>query len=436
MIGRNEPCPCGSGKKYKKCCLSKIESQYIKQVSGQKFEPEDGYAVPVSVSREDLEHRFLLENLKTRDQQEDLADDGDELELVVTEFLEKFDRLLDEMSAKPLLDLMGKAVAVDPDILSSFEPEEVDDLISFAYETNEQKQLLVLIDRILADGEPEAYDEYELPVVLVAEAFFSDQPTLLQRTVDHVILNWEKLPVTREALMEFFLVTAQETCINRLLDRWDCEDAEGAGKSPVLSMFSRLRALKPMLDGDCSVETLITENPSPVIAEMKSESLCQFKNLVDNSASLSDVLHPDHESWSIHECALPLAGLLRRRWGINWMTSFYLSRGVVIAIGAHLELKQKMPENIFLNVSMIWARLAQLNRFSVHEVSAVGYMRALNMLRQDILPLGLITEHDLDTFTGQAAAWLERFAESGEEGDIAYRLYRKGGFEPEGLVAK
>jgi preprotein translocase subunit SecA len=23
-IGRNDPCPCGSGKKYKKCCLNKI----------------------------------------------------------------------------------------------------------------------------------------------------------------------------------------------------------------------------------------------------------------------------------------------------------------------------------------------------------------------------------------------------------------------------
>jgi preprotein translocase subunit SecA len=22
-VGRNEPCPCGSGKKYKKCCLAK-----------------------------------------------------------------------------------------------------------------------------------------------------------------------------------------------------------------------------------------------------------------------------------------------------------------------------------------------------------------------------------------------------------------------------
>ena len=25
-IGRNEPCPCGSGKKYKKCCLAKDEA--------------------------------------------------------------------------------------------------------------------------------------------------------------------------------------------------------------------------------------------------------------------------------------------------------------------------------------------------------------------------------------------------------------------------
>src|ERR1017187_7891504 len=26
-IGRNEPCPCGSGKKYKKCCLERDEAQ-------------------------------------------------------------------------------------------------------------------------------------------------------------------------------------------------------------------------------------------------------------------------------------------------------------------------------------------------------------------------------------------------------------------------
>ena len=32
-IGRNDPCPCGSGKKYKKCCLKK--DRYFKNL------PED-----------------------------------------------------------------------------------------------------------------------------------------------------------------------------------------------------------------------------------------------------------------------------------------------------------------------------------------------------------------------------------------------------------
>lgn len=26
-IGRNEPCPCGSGQKYKKCCMNKKETK-------------------------------------------------------------------------------------------------------------------------------------------------------------------------------------------------------------------------------------------------------------------------------------------------------------------------------------------------------------------------------------------------------------------------
>jgi preprotein translocase subunit SecA len=26
-VGRNDPCPCGSGKKYKKCCLEKEETR-------------------------------------------------------------------------------------------------------------------------------------------------------------------------------------------------------------------------------------------------------------------------------------------------------------------------------------------------------------------------------------------------------------------------
>ena len=30
-VGRNAPCPCGSGKKYKKCCLSKDEAAQLEK---------------------------------------------------------------------------------------------------------------------------------------------------------------------------------------------------------------------------------------------------------------------------------------------------------------------------------------------------------------------------------------------------------------------
>jgi len=36
-IGRNDPCPCGSGKKYKKCCFLKVEVIESK-LSGQIIE--------------------------------------------------------------------------------------------------------------------------------------------------------------------------------------------------------------------------------------------------------------------------------------------------------------------------------------------------------------------------------------------------------------
>ena len=30
IVGRNEPCPCGSGKKYKKCCIDKVDQPKLK----------------------------------------------------------------------------------------------------------------------------------------------------------------------------------------------------------------------------------------------------------------------------------------------------------------------------------------------------------------------------------------------------------------------
>jgi len=35
-FGRNDPCHCGSGKKYKKCCLSKTYTEVAKKIFTEK----------------------------------------------------------------------------------------------------------------------------------------------------------------------------------------------------------------------------------------------------------------------------------------------------------------------------------------------------------------------------------------------------------------
>jgi hypothetical protein len=44
-IGRNDPCPCGSGKKYKKCCLLKEQQGYEQKrsVAGRRKDETDDF---------------------------------------------------------------------------------------------------------------------------------------------------------------------------------------------------------------------------------------------------------------------------------------------------------------------------------------------------------------------------------------------------------
>jgi hypothetical protein len=52
-VGRNDPCPCGSGKKFKKCCEEKQKSKkFSAQLlsNGLPFQPETTDAAKVSSS--------------------------------------------------------------------------------------------------------------------------------------------------------------------------------------------------------------------------------------------------------------------------------------------------------------------------------------------------------------------------------------------------
>ena len=45
--GRNDPCHCGSGQKYKKCCLAKDESERVARLAQQPAAAEPPAAAPI-----------------------------------------------------------------------------------------------------------------------------------------------------------------------------------------------------------------------------------------------------------------------------------------------------------------------------------------------------------------------------------------------------
>ncbi len=44
-VGNNDPCPCGSGKDYKKCCMQKQQSTELPKVVNQHIIDEDAQRI-------------------------------------------------------------------------------------------------------------------------------------------------------------------------------------------------------------------------------------------------------------------------------------------------------------------------------------------------------------------------------------------------------
>jgi tetratricopeptide (TPR) repeat protein len=84
-IGRNEPCPCGSGRKYKHCCLQQQEAA-ARARAGSATRP----AIDVKIV--DGLAQFDAELIAASDAAADLVDAGklDEAEQIARELIERF----------------------------------------------------------------------------------------------------------------------------------------------------------------------------------------------------------------------------------------------------------------------------------------------------------------------------------------------------------
>lgn len=63
-VGRNEPCPCGSGNKFKRCCGPRADAFKVSKFAGQLCLGEGAYIFgpPESVAQDPLDPIFQLEN--------------------------------------------------------------------------------------------------------------------------------------------------------------------------------------------------------------------------------------------------------------------------------------------------------------------------------------------------------------------------------------
>jgi len=96
--GRNDPCPCGSGKKYKKCCLPKQEADERQRAAEQNAERDRRAAAHLASLRE--ARAAMLAGVAAEADDLDTASNAavdlvragklDEAELAARELLERF----------------------------------------------------------------------------------------------------------------------------------------------------------------------------------------------------------------------------------------------------------------------------------------------------------------------------------------------------------
>ncbi len=159
MPGRNEPCHCGSGKKYKKCCLAKDEEIRKAQIAELEADAEDWE----SSLEDDVDFEADAE-----DWESSLEDDDQDLESEDWEEgpqLEVFEELLEEFEAADYEDKFGifSRTLDDPELMDG----------DMAYE-----MLQDLFDETVEHGERNRFDamvenlRLRLPETYAAEAPF------------------------------------------------------------------------------------------------------------------------------------------------------------------------------------------------------------------------------------------------------------------------
>jgi len=168
-IGRNDPCHCGSGKKYKKCCMEKDKfaemqatmdavnntlQNTIDDPIDDSGDPFDDYNLLLSPKHRELYDDFdeIIELIEEKDKPEEAAQkfievteniqiNLDELDWDMIEIVEMIVNELRRKNPKLAIEVLQRAVVIDPDEAPSWR-RDIAEIMIYNGETSEGISLL------------------------------------------------------------------------------------------------------------------------------------------------------------------------------------------------------------------------------------------------------------------------------------------------------
>jgi hypothetical protein len=146
-IGRNDPCPCGSGKKYKKCCLAQDEEKLRSKIdnkpdirrknlyNNKDYDDLDA-APPVPYDQElsdddnDDEHpgsKDIAAQYTCRQFERDIPEIGDDQQKLIEDWLLQYNKIprKDDNSPSLIKDHLVRFLDQHPDLAVNFSPEDI-----------------------------------------------------------------------------------------------------------------------------------------------------------------------------------------------------------------------------------------------------------------------------------------------------------------------
>lgn len=114
--GRNEPCPCGSGKRYKNCCRNKdapLKNEYRDQAAKENMTEQERFEQALKLEKEKVGDEVMFERdkelliIELRAIKRSVEGDVDYFEKALTEI----DKTIKEITALPLSSRQGMVLA-------------------------------------------------------------------------------------------------------------------------------------------------------------------------------------------------------------------------------------------------------------------------------------------------------------------------------------